>query len=191
MRPTNLSDFGTVTRYEYLGNGNKLDTISEGDIIFSAEGSVGKCVMFANPKQRLITNIHGIVLNKKNHNKTESAFVTCFLRYLRKVGILDYISVGGQGGSLAMKYWSEIKIPYFPPEKIQEIAQLYHNPIPYKMEQPSIDNFEEKDGNIGSQFGILELDAQVKTLKRKIDSLVDTVVAGKEVEINFEFILDF
>ena len=167
VRPTNLSDFGTVARYEYLGNGNELDTISEGDIIFSAEGSIGKCVMFANPKQRLITNIHGIVLNKKDHNKAESAFVTCFLRYLRKVGVLDYISVGGQGGSLAKKYWSEIKIPYFPPEKIQEIAQLYHNPIPYKMEQPSIDNFEEKDGNISSQFGILELDAQVKTLKER------------------------
>ncbi len=191
VRPTNLSDYGTVTKYEYLGNANDLDTISEGDIIFSAEGSVGKCVMFANPKQRMITNIHGIVLNKENHDKTESAFVTCFLRYLRRVGVLDYISVGGQGGSLAMKYWPEVKIPLFSLEKRRAIAELYHNPIPYKIGSVTLDNLEENDRNINSQFGILELDAQIKTLKRKLDFLVDAIVAGKEIEVNFEFIQDF
>jgi len=191
VRPTSLSDFGTVTRYEYLGSASKLDTIAEGDIIFSAEGSVGKCVMFANPKQRLITNIHGIVLDKKNRNKTESAFVTCFFRYLRKVGVLDYISVGGQGGSLAMKYWSEIKLPFFPQEQILTVARLYHKNFPYKIGVTSLDNFEEKDKEVGSKFGILELDAQIKTLKKKVDSLVKMVVAGKKIDINFDFINDF
>lgn len=191
VRPTNLSDFGTVAKYEYLGNGNELSTISEGDIIFSAEGSIGKCVMFANPKQRMITNIHGIVLNKKNHNKEESAFVTCFLRYLRKVGVLDYISVGGQGGSLAVSYLPEIRIPFFPPEKRQIIAQLYHRPSTYKLEQANLESFEEQDNIVTPQFGILELDSHAKILKRKIDSLVNTIVDGKEIEIDLDFLSDF
>jgi type I restriction enzyme S subunit len=171
VRPTSLSDFGTVAKYEYLGNGNELDIISEGDIIFSAEGSIGKCVMFSNPKQRMITNIHGIVLNKKNHDKEESAFVACFLRYLRKAGVLDCISVGGQGGSLALNYLSEVKIPFFPTEKRRVIAQIYHNPT--------------------TNSGILELDSQVKILKERIDSLVGMIANGKEIEIDFGFLSDF
>ncbi|MGA3094186.1 MAG: hypothetical protein ABSD79_02220, partial [Dehalococcoidales bacterium] len=191
VRPTSLSDFGTVTRYEYLGNGNELSTIAEGDIIFSAEGSVGKCVMFTNPQLRMITNIHGIVLNKDNHDKIESAFVTCFLRYLRKAGILDYISVGGQGGSLAKKYWPDIKIPFFPPDKVKSIAALYYNPIPYKLVQHDLSRFVEDDAKINSQLGILELDAQIKVLKSKIDSLIDVIVDGGAIETSLDFVKDF
>ena len=73
----------------------------------------------------------------------------------------------------------------------QAIAQLYHNPIPYKLERVSLDSFEEDDKNVNSQFGILELDTQIKTIKRKIDSLVSMIVAGQRVETDFNFISGF
>jgi type I restriction enzyme S subunit len=187
VRPTNLSDFGTVTKYEYLGNSRKLSPILEGDIIFSAEGSVGKCVMFANPKERTLTNIHGIVLNKKDHNKTESAFVCCFLRYLRNLGTLDYISVGGQGGSLAMKYWSEVKIAFFPKEKQQEIAKYYYNPVQYKIHDKDLGLLENQDLKLNEEIGILQLDEQIKILKEKIHDVVDTIINGDEVKIDLNF----
>lgn len=187
VRPTNLSDFGTVTKYEYLGNSRELSAISEGDIIFSAEGSVGKCMMFADPKERLLTNIHGIVLNKKDHDKLESAFVCCFLRYLRSQGILDYISVGGQGGSLAMKYWSEVKIPIFTESKQQEIAKYYYNPVEFRIENKDFNVIEEQDLKLNKEAGILQLDEQVKILKEKISYVVDTIVNGDKVEIDFSF----
>ncbi len=187
VRPTNLSDFGTVTKYEYLGNSRELDTISEGDIIFSAEGSVGKCVMFANPKQRMITNIHGIVLNKKNHDIDESAFVCCFLRYLKNLGVLDYISVGGQGGSLAMKYWAEVKIPFFPKNKQREVSKFYYAPADYKITKGDLPSIEEYDRKINEKIGILQLDEQVKILKEKISDVVDAIVGGSIVDIEFGF----
>ena len=114
IRPTNLSDYGTVTRYEYLGNPRSLSLIRDGDIVFSAEGSIGKCMMFAVSSERLITNIHGMILRQKDRDDEESAFVCCFLRHLRHIGILDRLSVGGQGGSLAERYWGCDTHPVLP-----------------------------------------------------------------------------
>jgi len=191
VRPTNLSGYGTVTRYEYLGNPEKLSAIAEGDIIFSAEGSVGKCAMFADPKQRLVTNIHGIVLNKKNHDKTESSFVCCFLRYMRMKGILDYISVGGQGGSLAEKYWSSIRIPFLPDDKQQAISRLYFYPQTYSNKSPSLGNLESIDDAMNKQMGILQLDRHIKVLKNKINSIVDCILQGDSVLIDLSFLAEF
>jgi len=188
VRPTNLSDFGTVIKYEYLGNPNKLSTIQEGDIIFSGEGSIGKCMMFTKPRQKMITNIHGIILNKKDHNKTESAFVSCFLRYLRKIGILDHISVGGQGGSLSMKYWEDVKIPLFLEPKQKEIAKLYYNPVSYDTNKLNLDNFLTKDKSITSESGILQLDEQIKTIKEYLNFLIDQIINDNEVKIDFRFL---
>jgi len=188
VRPTNLSDFGTVTKYEYLGNSNKLSTIQEGDIIFSGEGYIGKCIMFANPKQKMITNIHGIILNKKDHNKLESAFVSCILRYLRKVEILDYVSVGGQGGSLSMKYWQDIKIPFFPESKQKEIAKLYYNPTSYDVDKLNLDNFSNQDEKITQKSGILQLDEQIKIIKENLNFVIDQIIKDNEVKIDFEFL---
>lgn len=163
VRPTNFSNYGTVRRYEYLGNKNKLDTIQPGDIVFSAEGSIGKCVMFVDPGDKVITNIHGIVLNKTDHNKQESAYVCSFLRYLRKVGILDYISVGGQGGSLAVTYLPEVKIPRFPIDVQTSISKLYHN--------PGVSAREE--------MGILELDSKLKETRLELNELLSRIISGQ------------
>jgi len=191
VRPTNLSDFGTITKYEYLGNSRRLSTISEGDIIFSAEGSVGKCIMFADPEERTLTNIHGIVLNKKDHNKIESAFVCCFLRYLRALGILDYISVGGQGGSLAMKYWNEVKISLFSGPKQKEIAQKYYAPVNYEITTDDFTTVESQDNGFNERLGILQLDEQVKILRERVREIIDTIINGDEVETDFSFISKF
>ncbi len=188
VRPTSLSDLGTVAKYEYLGNPVKLSTINEGDIIFSAEGSIGKCVMFDNPKYKMITNIHGIILNKKDHNKIESAFVSCVLRYLRKVGILDYLSVGGQGGSLAQQYWDDVKIPFFPESKQKEIAQLYYNPVSYDSRKLTIDNFLESDKSITDKSGILQLDGQIKTIKLYLDKVIGQIINDERIEADFNFL---
>ncbi len=167
IRPTNFSDYGTIAKFEYLGNPKELSTLEEGDIVFSGEGTIGKCVLFPNINERWITNIHGIILNKEDHNIMESAFVSCFIRFLRHWGIFDYISVGGQGGSLAMKYWDDIYVPNFPEAKQKEIAKLYYNPIDYPTDL-NLDNFLEKDSKWNKEAGILQLDLSVKKVKRKI-----------------------
>jgi len=121
-------------------------------------------------------------------SKIESAFVSCFLRYLRKIGILDYISVGGQGGSLPIKYWKDVKIPLFPESKQQEIAKLYYNPVSYNTDKLSLDNFLSEDETITNESGILQLDEQIKTTKEQRNFIIDQIINDEKVKIDFEFL---
>jgi len=183
IRPTNFSDFGTVKKFEYLGNQKKLSALETGDIVFSAEGTIGKCILFVDPKERWITNIHGIILNKKDHNVEESAFVSCFLRFLRVWEVLNYISVGGQGGSLAKECWKDILIPKFTRKKRQEIASLYCNPIDYYTSL-NLDNFLERDDRWNKKAGIIELDNSAKKIKNHLDKVLDKIVDNAEIKID-------
>ncbi|MCE8163060.1 MAG: hypothetical protein I3273_00095 [Candidatus Moeniiplasma glomeromycotorum] len=187
IKPTNFSEFGTIKKFEYLGNSKKLAFLQSGDIVFSTEGTIGKCVLFDNPKgDKWITNIHGLVLKKKDHNVKESAFVSCFLRFLKNWGIFDYISVGGQGGSLTKKYWKDIMIANFLGQKRHEILSLYYNPTIYP-NGLNLNNFLEKDQQWNQQAGILEIDKSIKLIKEHLNKVLDKIVNDEEVEINFNF----
>lgn len=190
IRPTNFSEFGTVEKFEYLGNAKKLSSLDAGDIVFSAEGTIGKCILFTNPKSRWITNIHGIVLKKDEQNIIESAFVSCFLRFLRNFGTLDYISVGGQGGSLAKKYWKDILIPNFSESKQKDIACLYHNQVDYP-QSLDLQNFLESDKKWNEKSGIIELDKSVKQTKKLLNRVLDKIVNDESVEIKFDKLKGF
>ncbi len=192
IRPTNLSDYGTVARYEYLGNPRSLASIADGAIVFSAEGSIGKCAMFVNASERPITNIHGIVLYKKNHEYAESAFVSCFLRYLRHIGLLDHISVGGQGGSLGEKYWSEVRIPYFPAEVRNNIAKVYYRPRSGSVVSVrSLDEGWEQDSERVARTDTLHLQTQIAELKGKIAGAIDDVANGQTPSTDLRFVSEY
>lgn len=178
IRPTDLSDLGTVLRYGYLGNPNSLSTLGSGDIVFSAEGTIGKCVLFVSPNQKAITNIHGIILYKDNYHIDESAFISCFLRFLRHWRIFDYISVGGQGGSLAMQYWDDIHIPNFSTEKRMEIARLYCNEPPDKAKLSDMDSFVEDDALWNQKAGIVQIDESAKEIGLEIKEFIHKLVLG-------------
>jgi type I restriction enzyme S subunit len=187
IRPTNFSEYGTIEKFEYLGNPTDLSVLEPADIVFSGEGTVGKCVLFINPSDKWITNIHGIILNKIDHDMIESAFVSCFLRYLRYKGVFDYISIGGQGGSLVKKYWKDIVIPSFPEFRQKEIAKLYHNSeIGYQTKDCTLDNFLEFDNEYNQHAGIYELDQTAKILKERLNAAIDDIVNDKEVDITFD-----
>ena len=167
VKPTNLSDYGTVVSYNYLGNKNDLSLIKNGDIVFSGEGTIGKCAMFSNiDKEKIITNIHGIILNKLNHDTIESGFVCCFLRYLRKVGYFEYLSVGGQGGSLAMKYWDDVIIPNFSRDTMEKISELYCK------------------SNSKKTSNIIDLSNEIKALKESLIEIYDLIVSKEYVSYN-------
>ena len=163
IKPTNFSDYGTVESFEYLGNKNHLITLNDGDIVFSGEGTVGKCVLFTDTKEKWITNIHGIVLHKDNVDLIESSYVSCFLRFLRKWGYYDHFTVGGQGGSLGKNYWDAIVIPNMPLEVKKEIANLYF------AKSINISKFEN--------MGIIQLDKIKKENEAKLSLLIKQIIA--------------
>jgi type I restriction enzyme S subunit len=187
--PTHLTIFGTVSKIIYLGNKNELKCLEKGDIIFGAEGfEKGRSTVITNNMSRTITNIHGITLKTEDHDLTKSIFVRCFLNFLRREGLIDIYAVGGNGGSLSIKYWNVIKIPKFPSAKRDEIAKYYYNPIEQRLKNPDLTNFDTEDSQLTSQQGIIQLDAQVKMLKERLDEIVNDLVMNNSVLIDFNFL---
>lgn len=181
--PTNFSDYGTINKTLYLGNPNKLKTLSVGEIVFGAEATFRGFVV-CNAEEKCITNIHGVTISN-NGNLTQSIFVKCFLDYLVQRGIIDCVKVGGHGGSFAQKYWNIIPFPSFPDTKQKEIAKLYHNPQAYPTEQITLDNFISLDDEYNAEAGIYELDKTAKHLQELLSNAIDDVVNDREIAIMF------
>lgn len=189
IKPEFISEYGTILKIQYLGNKNKLSTLRKGDIIFGAEGfKKGRSIMIEDNIQNTITNIHGIIINNKTDDVLTSVLVKCFLDYLRKKGVIDYLAVGGNGGSLAINYFDYVLFPNIPLPKKREIAKLYHNPININKEKLNLNHFEEYDKKVIIDSGILQLDQQLKKLKKIINKCVHKIAMDETIHINFDFI---
>lgn len=182
IKPTHISVYGTSNSKEYLGTSKKLKTLKKGDIIFGAEGfEKGRSLVIVEDKNMTITNIHGITFNHKKGNMILSIYIKCFLDYLRTKGLIDIYAVGGNGGSLAMKYLNQIPFPNFHETKQQEINSLYHNSLKYNVKTNDLDNFPQEDDKWNKKAGIIELDTSLKNLKARLNEVLDEVVSGEEV----------
>jgi type I restriction enzyme S subunit len=188
IKPMHISIFGIDFSREYLGNSKVLKTLKKGDIVFGAEGfQKGRSIVIVDEKDKTITNIHGITLHHINNDIDLSIFVKCFLDYLRTVGLIDIFAVGGNGGSLAMKYWDIIPIPNFPREKQKEISEIYNKPVKYPR-NISLWNFLEMDQQWNQDSGILDIDRSTKKMKKCLDDILDKIINNKNVDIKFDFI---
>ncbi|MDR0683411.1 MAG: hypothetical protein LBG15_16460 [Dysgonamonadaceae bacterium] len=189
MLPKFLSKYGTVDTVKYLGNPKDLKTLKKGDLIFGAEGfEKGRSIVIIEEKERTITNIHGITIQQEEHDVVKAVFIKCFLDYLRNKGIIDLFAVGGNGGSLAQKYWDYIPFPKFGRNKQLEIALLYHNDkIKYETTTCcNIETFIQIDNDYNKTAGIYELDKTAKLLKEKLNQAIDDIVNDKQVDITFD-----
>ena len=162
-------------------------TLKKGDIIFGAEGNEkGRSLAIIEEQSNTITNIHGITLNQKQHNLTKGIFVKLFLDYYRANGMIDSYAVGGNGGSLAIKYWDFLKFPNFPIEKENQIVKFYHNPSSnYETSNLKLDDFLDYDNKFNQEAGIYELDKSLKYLQEKLNDAINAIVDDIEVKIEF------
>lgn len=184
--PMFLSKYGTVDKVSYLGNRNTLKTLKKGDLIFGAEGfEKGRSVVIVEEQLNSITNIHGITFQQDKHDLNNAIFVKCILDYLRSKGLIDLFAVGGNGGSLAQKYWTYIPFPLFSDKKRTEIVSLYFNSTEYDTQKFTVENFIEKDIEFNKKAGIYELDKSLKQLKLILNETIDDIVNNNEVNINF------
>lgn len=184
--PKFISKYGTVDSIEYLGNAKCLKTLKKGDLIFGAEGfEKGRSIVIIEEQEKVITNIHGITIQQKKHDANKAIFVKCILDYFRNKEIIDLYAVGGNGGSLAQKYWDIIPFPDFPIEKQQEIAKLYHNPITYDVKNATLDNFITLDDEFNNQAGIYELDKTAKQLQSILNEVIESIIENKSVDMKF------
>ncbi|MBX9808673.1 MAG: hypothetical protein K2X94_05390 [Amoebophilaceae bacterium] len=105
---------------------------------------------------------------------------------MRSKGLIDIYAVGGNGGSLAQKYWEIIPFPKFEESKQDKIAKLYHNvEIDYKSDTFTLDNFLDKDNEYNQTAGIYELDKTAKQLKEILNKTIDNIINDKPIDIKF------
>ena len=185
--PKFLTKYGTVNTVKYLGNSNSLKTLKKGDIIFGAEGNEkGRSIVIIEDSEMTITNIHGITINQNSHNLQKGIFVKLFLDYYRSKGMVDAYAVGGNGGSLAIKYWNLLKFPNFPSEKEEAITRMYYNPdISYTSSNYDISSFLNYDNQFNENAGIYDLDMSIKYLRKKLDEAIECIINDEEVKIKF------
>lgn len=177
--PSDISDNGYILKEVYIGAKNPVWYLNSGDILFSAEGTVGKVFVICDEKMKFITNIHGIIISPDQNSTdiSKSIMLGQFLHYLRNKGYFDKISVGGQGGSFAVNYWDKLKIPKFPNSLIEEISKLYHSGADLS---PTVFSHEEL-----LKAGVFELNQfriKCSELQKKI---VKDIKRGKTNSLNF------
>ncbi|MCY8514703.1 hypothetical protein [Bacillus atrophaeus] len=127
--PSDISDNGYLLKSVYLGARNKVWYLENKDILFSAEGSVGKTFVICDEEMKFTTNFHGMIIYPTKRDETDiskSVFIGLFLNYMRAKGIIDKLSVGGNGGSFAVGYWDTILIPNFPSSIVEELSKIYN-----------------------------------------------------------------
>lgn len=184
--PNYITKYGTTSQYTYLGNKNILKTLNVGDIIFGAEGNEkGRSLVIFENSEKTITNIHGITLNQNSSDLTKSVFVKLFLDWYRSKGMIDAYAVGGNGGSLAIKYWDYLKFPNFPKNIELSIANEYYNNTTYSPECYTTSTFLTYDENFNRNAGIYEIDKSLKYLKEKLNSAIENIADDIEVDISF------
>ena len=105
--------------------------------------------------------------------------------YLRHKGLIDLYAVGGNGGSLAQRYWPFIPFPNFPKNTQKEIVSLYYNSKEYDTYDLQFDEFIEYDNEFNNSAGIYELDTSARLLKTILNKTIDDIV--NERNINFSF----
>lgn len=184
--PSDISDSGYIERVSYIGARNRMWTLSRGDILFSAEGTVGKIFVVCDSSLEFTTNFHGMIITPQNKEVglEKSTFVGLYLNFLRAFGVLERLSVGGQGGSFAQGYWGLIRIPILPERLTKEFHTLYNNDV-------GLDPFTFNLAKLG-QAGIYQL-SNFRTLCKETlsviieDIKIDRVGTRESYESRFKF----
>lgn len=183
--PTNITEYGTISKTTFIGTKAKLKTIQKGDIIFGGEATF-KSLCVVDDTHNVATNYHGIRIFNAKNDFIESIFIRCFLEFWRVKGMIKLISVGGQGGHCAPSYFYLIETPLFPQNLQEQIALLYHNPhAKLEYENLTLTNFEKLDTEFYQNAGIYELDKSIKHLKNMLYKSIDSITNDREFKISF------
>lgn len=180
--PTNITVYGTLKKTLFIGNSKELLLVDNEDIIFGAEGfEKGRSFIPLNESDKFITNIHGTMLRNDTAQMYKKIFIKCMLDWFREKGVIDAYAVGGNGGSFSTKYWKILHFPLFDDEKQKKIAKLYYNPSEdYLNHILKIDlkSYKDVDSVVTENSGILDLDSQIKAIKKIIDDEIKKMITS-------------
>ena len=186
IRPVNIGEYGTLNSREWLGSPKKLPTVNRGDLILGCEGfEKGRSLVLVDAPDRCTTNFHGTVLFWPGAEIWQTIFVRCFLDFMRKHGVIDWVGVGGSGGHMSPDYFDYLPFPRFPDSVRERIARLYHNPVPPPARKPTLSDFVAWHRQWNEGLGIWELDKEMKLLQQTLAAVQEDIIEGKLVKLPF------
>jgi len=185
VTPKQITNFGTVTAYEYMGTPRKIPTLRKGDIVFGESGT-GRSFVYLSNHENTITNAHGHVLRPKGCTLEKAITIRCILAYLKEAGFIDLLTVGGAGGHLSPSYFDRVAIPQFSEAVQQDLSRFYHNDVARDyLDVVVSENFLELDSNWNNLVGIVELDDSVKKINEELIRVIDAIISNNSVDISF------
>jgi type I restriction enzyme S subunit len=186
ITPTNISEYGTISREQFLGTAKPLPELRKGDIIFGESGSHRSIVFLGSPyNSPITTNAHGLYARRFDNNVPKSIFFRCIYDWLYKNQVIDLLAVGGSGGHFSPAYFEALPIPKFPSDKQSEIVRLYHNPAPPPPDKPTLETFFNWHRRWNTDLGIWELDREMKVLQKVLLKVQDQIIEGKTINLPF------
>ena len=175
LLPTNLSEYGTVNKVQYLGTKKQLPLLKKGDILFGEAGfQKGRSTVIVEEIENCTTNAHGLYARREDGDLRKSIYFRSVFDWYRRMNLIDLMAVGGSGGHFSPEYFEYIKIPKFDEQVIDEIVSLYHTPDVVDYGTNSKDY---------SQWGIMQLDKTVKKLKEELTTILDKIINDEQVEV--------
>ena len=175
LLPTNLSEYGTVNKVQYLGTKKQLPLLKKGDILFGEAGfQKGRSTVIVEEIENCTTNAHGLYARREDGDLRKSIYFRSVFDWYRRMNLIDLMAVGSSGGHFSPEYFEYIKIPKFDERVIDEIVSLYYTP-------------DVVENGINSkayaQWGIMQLDKTVKKLKQELTIILDKIINDEQVEL--------
>lgn len=184
VTPKQITNFGTVTAYEYIGTPRKIKTLQKGDIVFGESGT-GRSFVYLSDHDNTITNAHGHVLRPRECTLDKAITIRCILAYLKEAGFIDLLTVGGAGGHLSPSYFDRVAIPQFNKEVQANLKRFYHNEANQDyLDFTSLEDFNELDDDWNKLVGIVELDHSVKKINEEIKRVIEAIISDTPVDID-------
>jgi len=171
--PSDISPAGYIQKVSYLGARNPIWFLGERDILFAAEGTVGKTFVVCDETMHFTTNFHGTIIHPKTNKVPlkKSVFLALYLNYLRQNCIFERMSVGANGGSFAVGYWDNILIPNVDESFMNRLALIYNNNVELN---PAVFNKELLD-----EAGIYQLNSFLIKCKALLNRVCNDIKNDK------------
>lgn len=180
-----FSENRTINNIRYLGNKNKnLLKLQKSCIIVNATGfNTGRTIYFNNiNNENIITNINQWVFSNKGENIILDVFVSSILSYLKRNMFFDNIKDPSNGGFIVKPHIENfLNIPNFDEEKQKEISKEYFNNVSKK--ENTLDSYLDNEKLRNKELGIWQLNQEIFLLKEQLETIVESIVFNKNIEI--------
>jgi hypothetical protein len=182
LLPKNLSEYGTVNRWQWLGTAKSLPLLEHGDVVFGEAGfHKGRSVVLLEAPAKCTTNAHGIYARHDRRDLEAAIVFRAIFHWYRESGLIDLIAVGGSGGHLSPSYFDEyIRLPKFPATIRRRLTQCYaaraRAPIPIGPR-----DLIRRHARRNSRLGTWHLEGERQALLAHLRDLQAGILRGERV----------